>query len=233
MNHQAGVSSTWHPMPHDHSNVNQGGAIPLPSISGHSKAVHDALLINADQVDGEHVGAIVTNARVKAHFPDTIANILSNHSGAVHDALSLSLSKLKLDIGAVVDRNGDQVIGTGVWTKVQYDTEVFDVSGNFAGNQFTAPSNGYHLLIACATYKNVPANTDVGLVIRVAGVDVGRDYREFGAFNTESQLFVATLRYMTATQIANGYVYHNRPAANVSLLGTLSQTFFCAVKVGV
>ena len=38
MNHQAGVSSTWHPMPHDHSNVNQGGAVPILSISGYLEA---------------------------------------------------------------------------------------------------------------------------------------------------------------------------------------------------
>jgi len=56
----------------------------------HTKAVHDALGINADLVDGEHASAIVTNARVKAHFPDTIANILSNHTKAVHDSLGIN-----------------------------------------------------------------------------------------------------------------------------------------------
>lgn len=54
-----------------------------------TKARIDALAINADQVDGEEANAITTNARVKAHFPDTIANILSNHTKAVHDALGI------------------------------------------------------------------------------------------------------------------------------------------------
>lgn len=45
---------------------------------------------DSDKVDGEHASAIVTNARVKVHFPDTIANILSNHTLAVHNALDIT-----------------------------------------------------------------------------------------------------------------------------------------------
>jgi len=47
-------------------------------LTDHTKAAHDALAINADQVDGEHAAAIVTDARVKAHFPDTLAAIISD-----------------------------------------------------------------------------------------------------------------------------------------------------------
>jgi len=53
-------------------------------LTDHTKAVHDALAINADQVDGEHAAAIVTDARVKAHFPDTLAAIISDHNLAAH-----------------------------------------------------------------------------------------------------------------------------------------------------
>ncbi|MBA7564524.1 hypothetical protein ES708_06187 [subsurface metagenome] len=48
------------------------------------KAAHDALDIDADKVDGEHAAAITTNARVKAHFPDSVANILNNHDLTRH-----------------------------------------------------------------------------------------------------------------------------------------------------
>ena len=68
-------------------------------LTDHNKAAHDALLIDADTVDGEHAAAIVTNARVKAHFPDTIANILSDHNLAVHTALGL------FDASGDVDHN--------------------------------------------------------------------------------------------------------------------------------
>ena len=49
---------------------------------------------DSDKVDGEHAADIVTDARVKAHFPDTIANILSDHDKAAHDALGLSHDSL-------------------------------------------------------------------------------------------------------------------------------------------
>ena len=37
---------------HNHSSLTQGGAVPLGSLSGHNKPPHDALAINAGQVDG-------------------------------------------------------------------------------------------------------------------------------------------------------------------------------------
>lgn len=58
-------------------------------LTDHTQAAHNALLIDADTVDGEHAAAIVTNARVKAHFPDTIANVLSDHNLLAHTALGL------------------------------------------------------------------------------------------------------------------------------------------------
>jgi len=73
---QAGVFPWSRPMPHDHSTINLGGAVPIGSISGHLKALHDAMLINADLVDG-------------IHLPETIANVLTDHDKAVHDALAL------------------------------------------------------------------------------------------------------------------------------------------------
>jgi len=49
---------------------------------------------NADTVDGEHAADIVTDARVKAHFPDTTANVLSDHDKAAHDALLINADQV-------------------------------------------------------------------------------------------------------------------------------------------
>ncbi|MBA7497078.1 hypothetical protein ES702_07687 [subsurface metagenome] len=51
--------------------------------------IADNKVPDSDKVDGEHAADIVTDARVKAHFPDTIAAILSDHTKAVHDALNI------------------------------------------------------------------------------------------------------------------------------------------------
>lgn len=52
---QQGIMSSYQLTAHDHSGVGQGGLVPLASITGHNKAVHDALLINADLCDGQHL----------------------------------------------------------------------------------------------------------------------------------------------------------------------------------
>ena len=64
MSVQIGIMSSFMLGMHDHSSNEQGGAVPLGSVSGHSKAAHDALLINAGQVDG-------------VSLPGTPANVLS------------------------------------------------------------------------------------------------------------------------------------------------------------
>lgn len=68
-------------------------------LNDHDKAAHDALNIDADTVDGEEAAAIVTNARVKAHFPDTITNVLSDHNLLAHTTLGL------FDASSDVDHN--------------------------------------------------------------------------------------------------------------------------------
>jgi len=67
MNHQVGIRSSYLMGIHDHSSVPEGGAVPLGSISGHIKAPHDALLIDADTVDGENVkfSSCVASANVR------------------------------------------------------------------------------------------------------------------------------------------------------------------------
>ena len=62
---------------HNHSNLTQGGAVPVGSLVGHNTPIHDALDIDADTVDGIDI-------------PSIIANILTNHTKAVHDALLIN-----------------------------------------------------------------------------------------------------------------------------------------------
>jgi hypothetical protein len=59
---------------HDHSDADSGTNIPLTSITGHDKAVHDALDIDADTLDGNDSTAFF---------------LAANHTKAVHDALGI------------------------------------------------------------------------------------------------------------------------------------------------
>ena len=91
----------WGQLPHDKlGGLGDDDHTQYYNSTRHTKVVHDALNIDADTVDGEEASAIVTDARVKAHFPDTVANILSDHNLATHNALGITT------LGTV---------GTGVW----------------------------------------------------------------------------------------------------------------------
>ncbi|MBA7496233.1 hypothetical protein ES702_06832 [subsurface metagenome] len=100
-------------IPHDHSTIEEGGAVPLTSITGHSKAVHDALAILHSSlgnigVDNHHPkihkaehesgGADEINHNLLVNYlasqhktlPTTIAQVLSDHNKAIHDALAIN-----------------------------------------------------------------------------------------------------------------------------------------------
>jgi len=69
---------------------NRGAAVPFAVAAGSLKVTN----LDADKLDGEEAAAIVTNARVKAHFPDTLVNVLSDHNKAAHDALNIDADTL-------------------------------------------------------------------------------------------------------------------------------------------
>lgn len=138
--------------------VGQSDAIAGLKIS---KAIIGAFELNAlvannkvpdsDKVDGEEAAAIVTDARVKTHFPDTIANILSNHTKAVHDALNINADTLDTYEATELPRavylarayqSEAQTIPNGAWTKVNLQTENYDVGTCFADSRFTSKAAG-------------------------------------------------------------------------------------------
>jgi hypothetical protein len=47
--------------------------------------------------------------------------------------------------GFKVVLSSNQTPSEGVWTKVQYDTEIFDAGNNFSSYKYTAPSTGTYL----------------------------------------------------------------------------------------
>ena len=202
---QIGIFPWSRPMPHNHSVIDQGGNVPLTSITGHNVAVHDLLGI-------DHA---------------TLGNVLE----AQHHALP-DLSDI---INACVCRafkNGAQVIPSGVNTKILYADESFDIGNNFAGNQFTAPSNGYYLILSHASFMNLPAGSDQTLDVRVAGVVVSKSQYEINVQATECYMECVTIQYLTTGQIVSSYIRQNS-GADKSMFGTASQTYISIIKLGV
>ena len=91
----------------------------------------DTSFLNADTVDGEHASAIVTNARVKSYFPDTITNILSDHNTTVHNALNIDADTV----------DGKHYIDIQNWVNTSADVPNADYADN-AGNADYADNAG-------------------------------------------------------------------------------------------
>tara|TARA_R100000988_G_scaffold31894_1_gene16182 strand:+ start:174 stop:770 length:597 start_codon:yes stop_codon:yes gene_type:complete len=78
-------------------------------------------------------GATITNSGTANGFGDTVV------AGTERFKVVLS---------------SNQSPSEGVWTKVQYDTEIFDSGNNFSSYKYTAPATGtylFNITLACAT----------------------------------------------------------------------------------
>jgi hypothetical protein len=56
--------------------------------------------------------------------------------------------------GFKVVLSSNQSPSEGAWTKIQFDTEIFDAGNNFASYKYTAPATGtylFNITVACAT----------------------------------------------------------------------------------
>lgn len=118
MPRQMGIMSSYQLSAHTHSGVGQGGVVPLGNIAGHTKAVHDALAINADQVDG-------------IDLPNTIANILSNHTKALHDALKIDSGYLGASVELTI--NGGIITATTNFHSIDGEGDLADNLDTIAG----------------------------------------------------------------------------------------------------
>jgi hypothetical protein len=103
------------------------------------------------------------------NIQDSSGNNIINESG---DTITIGASGDTTNIVGTLQNNGASVAsvaGTegfkvvlssnqspseGAWTKIQFDTEIFDAGNNFASYKYTAPATGtylFNITVACAT----------------------------------------------------------------------------------
>ena len=173
-------------------------------LTDHTQAAHNALLIDADTVDGEHAAAIVTNARVKAHFPDTIANILSDHNLLAHTALGLFDQSSDVDHNLttnyfIYDHVGeDHVVDHNIWigwlagqdlaVGGQYNTLI----GEEAGADVT--TGDWNIIIGYMAGRKLTANS--------GNIFIGRNIASVAASLAHSNVIIGDI---AAIELTNGY----------------------------
>ena len=63
-----------------------------------------------------------------------------------------------------VAKSSTQTISSGSVTKVTWDTENYDIGGNFASDKFTAPIAGKYHMNALLTMSTITAGAGIGLI---------------------------------------------------------------------
>jgi len=76
----------------------------------------------------------------------------------ISDNLTALRSDIRNNTAARAKRSDIQTIGNASWTKVQFNTESFDVGSNYdnaTNYRFTAPVTGYYLVNTLITWGNI------------------------------------------------------------------------------
>lgn len=107
-------------------------------------------------------------------------------------------------------RSGNQTIGSGSWTKVQLDTETFDVGGDFDNDtnyRFTAPVTGYYQVNTLVTWSGL-AGSDFYVKIYKNGTGI-ITASIHGVTSNATSRAISDLVYLEATNYVELYVYQN------------------------
>lgn len=120
-----------------------------------------------------------------------------------------------------------QSIPTTTWTKILFDTEIYDTHGLFANYKFTAARAGYYLItLSAALLTPFPNN-----VFNVAIFKNGSP-ESVGISHISSTTVIETPKtdivYLTPGDYIEGYCYHNVIIAR--LLSNTKQYTFIAIS---
>jgi hypothetical protein len=118
--------------------------------------------------------------------PDNSGNVLLQYNGQGAPAFSVS-------------KSANQSITSGTWTKVTFDTEIFDTNNNFASSTFTPTVAGYYQING--TTDIYPSASGNRAAIRIykngSAFGYGNDIQISG--QVEMGIVVSSLIYMNGT----------------------------------
>ncbi|MCK5612176.1 hypothetical protein KAR91_60450 [Candidatus Pacearchaeota archaeon] len=123
-----------------------------------------------------------------------------------------------------VGRNTNQSIPSGVWTKIQFNTELWDVNSEFSPYRFTAKEAGYYQVNVGAMMSDMADGNRVNIAIyKTGGVhsytwEYAGNAGFCGSYLSDMVYLNGTTDYITT------YVYHNRGLAR-NVYGHPAYTF--------
>lgn len=137
-------------------------------------------------------------------------------------------------VGVYAYRNGVQAIGNAAVTKVLFETELYDIGGDFdadgVDSNFIVPSTGYYFITANILITDIADGKIYYTYVYVDGGEVASNYRHSGLANSLSG-GVSTLRRLTAAQVVDIRVYHNH-GVNRNIGGGSTNNYVSIFKRG-
>jgi len=170
-------------------------------------------------------------------LPNYISQVLLDHTKAVHDALGIdyeTLSNLGLKCGVSAWRNGVQSIPQNTWTKILWNAEEFDIGGDFradgANSDFTAPTNGYYLVIPGVSISVASADKYSRCAVYKEGANIKMSEQITTGTVPPDLLNPIAMPYLTIGQVITIYVHHT-DVAPVNIVGTQTQTWLYIARI--
>lgn len=124
-------------------------------------------------------------------------------------------------------RSGDQLnINTATWTKVELNAETYDSGNDFdtANYRYTAPVDGYYLIIGQVTWSSVVNAKKWIAAIYVNGAQKSIPGFHSGSANSLSSI-VVDIQYVEAGQHIELYCWHNAGVNTPDVVGGSTQTY--------
>jgi len=168
-------------------------------------AHHDTLLIDAD----EDTKVDVEEAADEDHVRMDVAGV---EAFLLDDAGILTLAKQSSARGGIA---AVQNIPNATWTKVNYDTSIYDIQGEFdvvTNHRFDVAVTGIYLMITQAAFNNIAADTITIAGIYKNGASIGSG-RFCNSVLADSMALGITIAQLTAGDFIDGRVYQNSGAA--------------------
>jgi hypothetical protein len=104
--------------------------------------------------------------------------------------------------------SANQSVTTSTWTKIAYDTEVFDTNNNFASNRFTPTVAGYYQI-------NAIVRINSGATSTLAGIAVYKNGSQYAISLTS----LSTGTFGVAAQVISELVYCNGSTDYIEIYG--------------
>jgi len=153
-----------------------------------------------------------------------------NEAFKVDDAGVLTLAK---QTSGKVYRASAQSIPNASWTKVNYDTKVYDIQSDFdvaTNHRFVAAVAGIYLIISSLSFHTMPADTIAIAGIRKNGYEIGSGRYAIPA-QADMAAVALTIIDLAIGNYIEGWAYQNSGNAHNVYAGS-SLTFLIVHKIG-